>query len=380
MNKKYIFGLFLGILLVVQLACNAATAPPSTPNTIATLDGLYTAAAQTSTPISIPTSTPTVTPGLPVPTASPIQPLPTSTPFVLPTNTPRPIPCDAASFVKDVSIPDGSVIGRSADFIKTWRLKNIGTCTWTKSYDLVFVRGDSMSGPTVVALPTAVSPGQSIDLSVTLTAPSKDGNYRGYWKLRNASNILFGIGVDADNEFWVDIVVQGTAYTAYSFVNKYCDAEWNNNSAALACPGTSGDDQGYVIRIANPKLENGTTSQNPGLLTVPKNSRNGLISGTYPAMTIQAGDHFRSWIQCRVNAENCDVIFRLDFRSGGKTSTLGTWEEVNDGRDYSIDLDLSALAGQRGKFILVVETNGPARDDQALWIAPRLIRYSDAPD
>jgi len=381
MNKKYSLGLFLIVLVVVQLACSATATPPGTPDTAATLSALLTAAAQTGTPVTLasPTSTATVTPGLPPPTATPVMPLPTLTPFILPTSTPRITPCDAAAFVKDITYPDGSVIGQEMSFTKIWRLKNVGTCTWTKSYALVFVKGDLMSGPSVEALPGSVSPGQSIDLPVTLTTPSKDGHYRGYWILRNASNILFGIGDQADGSFWVDIEVKGSAYTAYSFVTKYCSAEWRNNDAALACPGMEGQDQGYVIRVASPKLENGATSESPGLLTAPENTKNGIISGMYPALTVQSGDRFRAIIQCRFNADNCDVRFRLDFRTGGKTTTLGTWHEVYEGEYYSINLDLSSLAGKKGRFILIVMANGAAKDDKAFWIGPRLVRYGNPP-
>jgi len=48
--------------------------------------------------------------------------------------------------------PDGSLVARSSTFVKIWRLKNTGTCSWTPSYSLVFSGGDSMSGPSTVAL------------------------------------------------------------------------------------------------------------------------------------------------------------------------------------------------------------------------------------
>ena len=79
MKKKIIPGLVLALLMIIQLACNAA-APAGTPDTVATLNGLYTAAAQTSTSIVV-QPTATVTPGLPLPTATFIQPLPTSTSY-----------------------------------------------------------------------------------------------------------------------------------------------------------------------------------------------------------------------------------------------------------------------------------------------------------
>lgn len=381
MFKKHSFSLLFTLLLLVQLACNAPSAP-STPDTIATLDALYTVAAQTSTPAA------SLTPGLPLPTASQILPTasliaagPSSTPIILP---PNPAPtlvsrCDAASFVKDITIADGATVAGGSKFTKTWQLKNTGTCSWTGSYALVFVSGDAMSGPSVVSLPGNVNPGQTIDLSVNLTAPAKDGHYRGYWKLRNASNVLFGIGASADTAFWVDINVKNSEYTAYDFVNKLCNATWANSTYTLPCPGQEDDPGGYAFVIKDPKLENGNRANGLGLLAVPMNNKDGYISGMYPNFTVQDGDRFRALLSCRYNHDRCDVVFRLDYVSNGKTQTLGSWREVYEGKFYSVDIDLSSLAGKKVQFVLVVAANGSARDDEAIWVTPRIIRSGTPP-
>ena len=48
-----------------------------------------------------------------------------------------------------------------------------------------------MSGPATQALTGNVDPGQTMDISVILKAPATPGNYKGYWKLRNAAGVLF---------------------------------------------------------------------------------------------------------------------------------------------------------------------------------------------
>src|SRR4030042_441614 len=62
--------------------------------------------------------------------------------------TSAPVPttsgADRAIYVADVTIPDGTVIAPGAAFVKTWKLQNAGTTTWTTSYSLVFIRGDHM--------------------------------------------------------------------------------------------------------------------------------------------------------------------------------------------------------------------------------------------
>jgi hypothetical protein len=281
--------------------------------------------------------------------------------------------------VSDITYPDDTVVKTNTEFTKTWRLTNVGTATWTSNFKLVFSSGDAMSGPSTVALTRNVNPGETTDISVTLNAPNRDGNYRGYWKLRNASGVLFGFGAQADTAFWVDVKVTGTAYIAYSFADNYCTADWENNSSALPCPGTNGDSNGSVIKLNAPEMENGSVEDEPGLLTSPQDTNNGLISGQYPAFTIQTGDRFRTIVNCQYDSEKCDVIFRLDYRNNGRIRTLASWHEIYEGKYYPIDLDLSSLAGETVKFILVVSANGGQKNDNAIWLNPHIIRQGTPP-
>ena len=123
------------------------------------------------------------------------------------------------------------------------------------------------------AYPDYVNPGQTIDLSVNMIAPNRDGHFQGYWKLRDPAGVLFGIGAQAQSAFWVDINVSGPTYTAYDFAANYCNAGWQNNNNDLPCPGSEGDNNGYVIKLDHPVMENGKTEDEAGLLTVPKNTQ-----------------------------------------------------------------------------------------------------------
>ena len=51
----------------------------------------------------------------------------TNTVAAPPTNTPS--PCNNAVFVSE-TVPDGTEYDVGESFTKTWRLKNVGTCTW----------------------------------------------------------------------------------------------------------------------------------------------------------------------------------------------------------------------------------------------------------
>jgi hypothetical protein len=119
---------------------------------------------------------------------------------------------DQIEFVSDVTIPDDTELLVGEEFIKTWRLTNIGTCTWTNQYALVFISGDQMNGTSPLPLTSSITPGATVDVSVTLKAPGTTGSYRGNWQLRNASGVNFGTGKNYDQPFYVQIkVVEGVS-------------------------------------------------------------------------------------------------------------------------------------------------------------------------
>lgn len=289
--------------------------------------------------------------------------------------------CDWAQFVADISIPDGTTLIAGATFDKTWRLKNIGSCTWSTDYSLVFVDGQQMGAPASIKLPKSVAPGGTVDLTVRMTAPNSAGTYRGNWQLKNAGGVLFGIGAFANKSFWVEIrVAGGGTGTGYDFVANAGSATWTSGAGTLPFPGTDGDNKGFVIKLDSPKLENGTKDTAPGLLTMPQNTYNGIIQGQYPAFTVQSGDRFQSIVNCEYAATSCYVNFRLNYQIGsGAVKTFWSFNERYEGLFYRANLDLSSLAGQDVKFILYVGAAGYATGDRALWGAPRITRGGGIP-
>jgi len=164
----------LSIAVLMISACNlpsnTATQDPNDPNVVFTAAALTVQAQLTQVS---PFSTPTLPPPQPtntavtIPTAGPV--FATITPNIPPTAV-----CDQATFINDVTIPDGTATAPGASFKKTWRLKNTGTCTWS-GYTLVFDSGESMA-PVIDPIGT-VAPGQEVDVSVTFTAPTAPGDY-----------------------------------------------------------------------------------------------------------------------------------------------------------------------------------------------------------
>jgi Ig-like domain from next to BRCA1 gene len=111
---------------------------------------------------------------------------------------------DDSEFVLDVTVPDGTTFEPGTVFRKIWRIRNSGTCMWDAGYRFAFLAGDRMSGPrstplgTLDRLPQSpplfpiIRPGEEIELSVTLIAPSEEGTYQGQWQLFAPDGMLFG--------------------------------------------------------------------------------------------------------------------------------------------------------------------------------------------
>jgi len=212
-KPKHLLVSILILSAILLGACNLpsveSTEDADATTIAATAEAVFTHAAETAAVI-LPTAT--TAPGA---TALPTNTLIPTVPPVTATNTP--IPCNRASFVKDVTYADNAVVLPGTVFTKTWRLKNNGSCTWTSGYVLLFDSGDQMGAPTTGTVTAGtVAPGATVDISVDLTAPASPGTYQGKFKLRSPDNIVFGINADGQGPFWVKIVVPSPTPTATS--------------------------------------------------------------------------------------------------------------------------------------------------------------------
>ena len=166
------------------------------------------------------TKTPTIRPTIlfPTPTAritlvdnviSETNSVDPETPTV-PTQTPEPtkVSCNnKAEFVKHLNSSPNTAYKPGSPFAKLWLVKNVGTCTWTTSYQFVYVGGSEMGGDRAVPLPHDVKPGELLDLRVNLVAPNEPDPYASDWMLQDENGNLFGIGDEADQPLQVVIVV-----------------------------------------------------------------------------------------------------------------------------------------------------------------------------
>ena len=203
MKKRF---LFLCLLLIALSACNRQptdteiaplnpTALNQTAVYLATADFILTQSAMPTATLA------------PDSTSTPITTMDRTRPAVQ-SSTPE-INCNqaAAGNPIDITIPDGTEMTLNENFSKTWRLKNVGSCTWTRQYAVIFFSGNSLRALHTHYLLQEVEPGDVIDITVDMIAPDTPGFYQSNWMLKDGEGEFFGIGPNGDAPFWVQIEV-----------------------------------------------------------------------------------------------------------------------------------------------------------------------------
>jgi len=175
------------------------------------------APAQTAVPASTETPVADALVATDTSAAPPTDASATETPAALPTETSAdagtPVPTNfpdctnSAAFVADVTIPDNTTVRGGAIFTKTWRVRNTGTCAWGPDYTLTHYSDEQMGAPASVPLDVTL-PGQSLDISVGLTASNSIGSHRGNFVIKNPTGLI--MQVDNDSRLWVIINVTNT--------------------------------------------------------------------------------------------------------------------------------------------------------------------------
>jgi hypothetical protein len=231
-NRNHPILILTNLALAILLAgCSLFNPTPASdwPGRSATLTALAPVADSTSTP-----EAPTDQPGgvASNPTSLAPQP-PTATslpPTVIPSPIPTQSPCYRAELVKDVTIPDGTVLAPGKQFVKTWQLWNTGSCDWQPSMVAVFDGGTQLSANLEYNIGKKVSSGKMVDVSIPMTAPLTAGEYTSNWRLKPAGGTPFGVG-GKNVPFYVKIVVGDTVFKVTDVT-----VSVNNSSATAACP------------------------------------------------------------------------------------------------------------------------------------------------
>jgi len=217
---KLLVNTSLAMLILAALlsACGGPTAPDTRAADFVLTDGVQTmvaahfasqtalftpasaTTAATSTPLSytplaagsaVPSTTPTW-PFVTVTLGTPLTPSLTGT-LASPTTDASALAygCNNLAFVRDVTVPNGTVLKPLEDFQKTWKVANTGTCNWMYQYALVLVSGESFNAKTT-KLGRLVTAGDWAELSLGMGAPKSPGTYVSHWRLMDADGHMFG--------------------------------------------------------------------------------------------------------------------------------------------------------------------------------------------
>lgn len=95
------------------------------------------------------------------------------------------IPGDSSTFLSD-TIPHGTLMKPGETFIKTWRIQNSGTVPWVSRR---LARQGPLTGPGLITSPPtdlpipATEPGETVEISAALKAPTYDCCSIAYFKM-----------------------------------------------------------------------------------------------------------------------------------------------------------------------------------------------------
>jgi hypothetical protein len=108
-----------------------------------------------------------------------------------------------AKFIKDITIPDGMSVAAHEVLTKTWSIQNSGSSAWPESTELHQL-DDNMEVLNTEF--TKAAPGETVNVTVTLKAPSRNGTHRATFRLRDGeSKVAFG------PRYWCEVkVTNGT--------------------------------------------------------------------------------------------------------------------------------------------------------------------------
>jgi hypothetical protein len=388
MRKSRRITTFILLIAVLLTSCSSAEA---TPQPMEVQNKINAAVAQTLAALSTqvasvkPTDGPKETPvdvkTEAAPTGAPATPaaqtgvtlLPPTPTLPKPTNVPGAC-TDYGAYVADITIPDGTMVPPGTQFTKTWSIRNTGSCTWTPEYNLVWIGGDIAGNPNRVPLTTTnVLPGQTVHVSVNLTAPTEFKKYRSFWKIMNKDGSVFGLmdNYGKEQSIWAEIVVG----LKYSFISNMCSATFTSSSGVLPCPGIQKDPRGFAYINTAPAIEGGVKENNPALVMVPPSTKGGYIVAQYPPIIISEGANLVTFIGCLEGYTKCNVRFRITYSiDGGPEQELvnrihgfGEWERL------SINLtqnNMYAMMNRSVAFLFYVTAMDGSQDNYAFFFSP----------
>jgi hypothetical protein len=293
--KKLTFLLVTTLMVLALIGCGTTDTSSLDQNALVATAVKQTDDAQmqlTSVAKALATEEPTATPE---PTQIPATAEPTASPqptVIPPTATPS-SPCLEMQFVTDVTIPDDTWVDPGDPFTKTWRIKNTGSCTWDSSYKVEFDYGAQMGAPASVSVPEKVNPGEDVDITVELEAPTDPGTYTGYFWIKSGTGISFGT-------FFVQVFVpipeladfDGEILEISQYLIGSVDAAGNVDTTHAYAGDTADDDRIQAFFSFDISDIPSTATINAAYLMIPGNSIAGDPFGHLGDLRVYSGAIF----------------------------------------------------------------------------------------
>ena len=112
-----------------------------------------------------------------------------------------------ARFLNHLTMTETQPITPGKLVVKKWRMKNEGRTAWPVGTRLINVGASLMGAPAEGVAVPPVAPGETVDISLTLTAPDLPGRHVGYWRLVTPEGVRFG------HRIWADMYVENSNAT-----------------------------------------------------------------------------------------------------------------------------------------------------------------------
>lgn len=187
------------IAVLVACAPSPVPMPPTADLAVVQTQAVATfASGLTSTVQAVPSNTATLTPP---PVTEPAATEGTAGPSPTPS-------CYRLKYVRDVTIPDNTLMTPAQVFTKTWQVENNGKCAWKAGFKMMLFGGNAMGG-SPFTLESTVNPGGRAEISIKMVAPTNQtGVIIGTWRMQDDTGAFFGDAI------YVQIVIGGPTLAA----------------------------------------------------------------------------------------------------------------------------------------------------------------------
>ena len=217
-------------------------------------------------------------------------------------------PCFSSRFTGNESYPDGTQLDPGENFIKTWTIRNQGTCDWTTDFYIKFENGSQMGGPNKVYIDNVVSPGETYTVEVPMVAPTSDGEYTGRWRFTADDGTEMG---------WYSVVIfVGDTTPPASFAVTSVSYSMPLTTIPIVCPSKTTVEITANITTSNAGVVTYKWDDSRGCSGCGTKSINfdsaGTKSITHSMLIGAAGDH---WAKVYVDEPNHQWFGQQNFKT-----------------------------------------------------------------